>query len=126
VVLSRISVAHQEVAEELKCQLKEGAKFEALAKEHSLTDDRLFNGMMGLVSRSSLPDTLRAAIDLAAPGEIIGPLNLDNGWMLFRLEKVLPASLEDPQLLQTLQDELFQHWLMEKLRQAKVEVNVEG
>ncbi|NJN87629.1 MAG: peptidylprolyl isomerase [Leptolyngbyaceae cyanobacterium SL_7_1] len=126
VVLSRISVVEREVADELKCQLNEGAEFEALAKEHSLTDDRLFNGMMGLVSRASLPDTLRAAVDLAAIGDIIGPLNLDNGWMLFRLEKVLPASLENPQLHQTLQDELFQQWLMESCTKAKIEVNVEA
>lgn len=125
VVLSRIVLPRRELADELKCQLVEGAEFAALAKEHSLTDDRLFNGMMGLVSRASLPDSLRAAVDLAIPGDVVGPFKLEEGWMLFRIEKLMPASLDNLQLYQTLQDELFQQWLLEKLRQATVEIHLD-
>jgi hypothetical protein len=41
VVLSRIILAEQELAEELKSQIVEGARFEQLAREYSLTDDRI-------------------------------------------------------------------------------------
>ncbi|QYO64366.1 hypothetical protein [Leptolyngbya sp. 7M] len=47
VVLSRIIVDDKELAEELKTQLQEGAAFEQLAREYSLTDDRIMNGMVG-------------------------------------------------------------------------------
>jgi parvulin-like peptidyl-prolyl isomerase len=125
VVLSRIVVPQKELAAELKAQLDEGARFEELAQNYSQTDDRYFNGMIGLVSRGDLPDVLRAAIDPAAVGGIVGPLEVEEAWMIFRVEKFLPASLDNTQLRQTLQDELFEQWLMEQLQQMTVEVYVE-
>jgi hypothetical protein len=46
VVLSRIVVADRELAEELGSQLEEGASFEQLARDYSIADDRIVNGMM--------------------------------------------------------------------------------
>lgn len=124
VVLSRIIVADKELAEELKSQLQEGARFEQLANDYSLTDDRIMNGMVGPVSRGTMPDMLRAAIDLASPGDVVGPMGLDERWGLFRLEAVLPASLEDAQLRQSLQDELFEQWLAEKMQVLPIKLQV--
>ena len=124
VVISRILVAEQELAEELASQIEEGASFEQLAKEYSLTDDRLVNGMMGPISRGSLPDILRAAIDVAEPGEVVGPLAIDGRWGLFRVEQFLPASLEQNQLKQVLENELFEQWLAEKIQKLTVKLQV--
>jgi parvulin-like peptidyl-prolyl isomerase len=124
VVLSRIIVAEQELAEELHSQLQEDAKFEQLAREFSLTDDRVMNGMVGPVSRGTMPDILRAAIDLAKPGDVVGPLGLEDRWGLFRVEEFIPATLDDPQLNQTLQDELFEQWLGEKIQQLPIRLQV--
>lgn len=124
VVISRILVAEQELAEELASQIEEGASFEQLAKEYSLTDDRLVNGMMGPISRGSLPDILRAAIDVAEPGEVVGPLAIDGRWGLFRVEQFLPASLEQDQLKQALENELFEQWLAEKIQKLTVKLQV--
>lgn len=124
VVLSRIIVDNQELAEELQTQIEEGASFEQLAKEYSLTDDRIVNGMMGPVSRGTMPDMLRAKIDVASPGQLIGPLELEGRWGLFRLEQVLLASLEDNQLKQALQNELFEKWLAEKIQKLTVKLQV--
>lgn len=77
VVLSRIIVDNRELAEELQTQIEEGARFEQLAKEYSLADDRIVNGMMGPVSRGTMPDILRAAVDVATPGQIVGPIELE-------------------------------------------------
>lgn len=124
-VLSRIIVDSQELAEELRTQIDEGASFDQLAKEYSITDDRIVNGMMGPVSRGTLPDILRAAVDLAKPGEVVGSLELDKRWGLFRVEQFLPASLDDPQLRQALQDELFERWLAEKIQKLTVKLKVD-
>ncbi len=97
VVLSRIIVAEQELAEELRSQIEEGTSFEQLAREYSMTEDRILNGIMGPVSRGTLPDELRAVIDRANPGELIGPQKLEGRFGLFRVEQFLPASLEDKQ-----------------------------
>jgi parvulin-like peptidyl-prolyl isomerase len=124
VVISRIIVEQQELAEELGSQFEEGASFEQLAKEYSVADDRIVNGMMGPISRGTLPDELRAAIDMASPGEVVGPLAIDGRWGLFRVEQFLPASLEQIQLKQALQNELFEQWLAEKIQKLTVKLQV--
>ncbi|MDJ0734157.1 MAG: peptidylprolyl isomerase [Nostocaceae cyanobacterium] len=123
-VISRIIVDNRELAEELHTQIEEGGSFEQLAREYSLTDDRIVNGMMGPVSRGSMPDILRASVDIAKPGELVGPIELDGKYGLFRLEEILPASLEDTQLQQALKNELFEKWLAEKIQTLTVKLQV--
>lgn len=124
VVLSRLVVADRELAEELASQIEEGASFEQLAREYSLADDKIVNGMMGPISRGTLPDVLRAAVDLASPGELIEPLELEGRWVLFQVGQFLPASLEDGQLKQALQNELFEQWLAQKIQKMSVKLQV--
>ncbi|MDB9473763.1 peptidylprolyl isomerase [Dolichospermum circinale] len=124
VVLSRILVDSRELAEELQTQIEEGASFEQLAKEYSLADERVFNGMMGPISRGTIPDILRAAVDATVPGKLINPIEIEGRFALFRLEQILPASLEDPQLKQSLQNELFEKWLGEKIQNLTVKIQV--
>ena len=124
VVLSRLVVHDRALAEELKSQiLEEDARFEHLAQEYSVADDGIFNGMMGAASRGTMPDDLRAAIDLANPGELIGPLKIEELWYLVRVEKFLPASL-DESMKQQLRDELFEQWLEGKVQQMDVQLHV--
>lgn len=124
VVLSRLVVADRELAEELASQIEEGASFEQLAREYSIADDKIVNGMMGPISRGTLPDVLRAAVDLASPGELIEPLELEGRWVLFQVGQFLPASLEDGQLKQALQNELFEQWLAQKIQKMSVKLQV--
>lgn len=124
VVLSRLVVEDQALAEELKSQIVEdGARFEQLVQEYSVEDDRIFNGMMGAISRGTMPDVLRASVDLANIGELIGPLEINGLWYLVRVEKILEASLEE-QLKQELEDELFHQWLEDKIQKINVKLQV--
>ncbi|BAZ25045.1 hypothetical protein NIES4073_59490 [Kalymmatonema gypsitolerans NIES-4073] len=124
VVLSRLVVEEQALAEELKSQIiEDGARFEQLVQEYSIADDQIFNGMMGAISKGTLPDALRAAINLANPGELIGPVEVEGLWYLVRVEKFLDASLEE-QLKQELEDELFEQWLEEKIQNINVKLQV--
>jgi parvulin-like peptidyl-prolyl isomerase len=79
---------------------------------------------MGPVSRGTLPDILRAAVDTVSPGELVGPLELEQTWALFRVEQFLPASLEDGQLKEALQNELFEQWLAAKIQKLTVKLQV--
>ncbi len=124
VILSRIIVDKQELAEELKVQIQEGESFEHLAKTHSVTEDRLVNGMMGPVSRGTLPDEIRAKVDAAEVGEVFGPLQMENRWGLFRLEQEIEATLDNQQLQQSLNNELFERWLSDKVKQMTVRLQV--
>ncbi|MBE9051436.1 peptidylprolyl isomerase [Nostocales cyanobacterium LEGE 11386] len=124
VIVSRIVVDNQELAEELQTQIDEGGSFEQLAKEYSLAEDRIVNGMMGPVSRGTMPDKLRAAVDVASPGQLVGPIEIEGRYGLFRVEQFLPASLEDVQLKQVLQNELFEKWLVEKIQKLTVKLQM--
>ncbi|EKQ68208.1 parvulin-like peptidyl-prolyl isomerase [Leptolyngbyaceae cyanobacterium JSC-12] len=124
VVLSRIVVESKELAEELYTQITEGASFERLAQEYSKSDERIANGMMGPVSRGTMPDILRAAIDSVNPGELVGPMQVENYWAIFRVEQFLPATLEDNQLKLAMQNELFDRWIAEKIQTMTVKLQV--
>ncbi|MEM9447351.1 MAG: peptidylprolyl isomerase [Cyanobacteria bacterium P01_E01_bin.6] len=125
VVLSRIIVDDKELAEELKTQIAEQtATFEQLARDYSVTDDRIVNGMVGPVSRGSMPDLLRVAIDEASQKDVVGPIGMEDRWGLFRIEELLPASLEDDRLKQSLLDELFEQWLAEKMQNLPIKLQV--
>lgn len=125
VVLSRIIVEQQELAEELRCQIDEGTSFEELAQDYSLAEDRIFKGMMGLVSRASMPDKLRIEVDTAREGDIIGPLEFEEKWALFKVEKFQSASFEDQQIQQMLQNELFEQWIADQLRETPIKLQVD-
>lgn len=125
VVLSRLIVNNQELAEELKIQIEEGeASFEQLVREYSITEDKILNGMMGLLSRGQLPNELRAAIDSANPGDLIGPIQNEDDWCLFRLEHFISASLNDEELKETLKNEIFEQWLAQRIQEKEVQLAV--
>jgi parvulin-like peptidyl-prolyl isomerase len=124
VVLSRLVVQEETLAEELKNQiLEDEVKFESLVQEYSVSEDRIVNGMMGAISRGALPDELRMAIDSAKSGALIGPLKIEELWYLVRVEKLLPASLDEI-LKKELEDELFEQWLEEKIKSIDVQLKV--
>lgn len=125
VVLSRLVVEDKELAEELKYQVvEEEAKFEELVQEYSLTEDSVVNGMMGAISRGKLPDIIRSAVDSGNSGDLLGPIQMEPRWCLFRIEKILPASLADIEIKQLLQKEIFEEWVGEKIRNMKVQMQL--
>ena len=125
VILSRIVVQDKELADALYRKMaEEGSKFEDLAKEYSVTNDKNFNGIMGAVSVSSLPEDLKNSLTTANPGDIIGPFQTDKFWSIFRLEQLQNASLDNPEIKKKLENELFERWLAEKLQNNKITLHV--
>jgi hypothetical protein len=124
VVLSRIIVEDSGQAELLKQQLVSNpAGFGTLAQEHSLTSDRIMNGMMGPVSQSSLPDVLKPMVESAQPGSVVGPVPLEDRYGLFRIEQFLPAKLEG-EVETELKNQLFEQWLQEKMQSLDIQLLV--
>ncbi|MEG4985368.1 peptidylprolyl isomerase [Microcoleus sp. BR0-C5] len=125
VVISRIVVADLDFALNLKHQiLADGSRFESLAREHSLTNDRLVNGIMEAISLGQIPSQVREYIIPATPGELIGPLEIDGRYALLRVERFLPAILEGS-LKRELQDQLFEQWLEDKAQKLTIKMHVE-
>lgn len=124
-ILSRLIVEDRELAEELKTQIiEEGTSFEELAKEYSIARESNFNGMMGLVSRGQLSNSVRAALDKAKEGNIIGAIPIDDCWCLLRVEKIIPASLKNKKLVEKMRQEIFEDYLKEKIAKTKIEMNL--
>ena len=124
VVLSRIIVEERGTAESLKQQLAaDSNRFGVLAQEHSLTNDRVVNGMMGAMSYGSFPDVLKPMVESAKPGEIVGPVPLEDRYGLFKVEQFIPAKLEGD-LLEELKNQLFEQWLQEKMQNLEIKLEV--
>jgi parvulin-like peptidyl-prolyl isomerase len=104
--------------------VEDNSRFELLAREHSLTDDRLVNGRMGLVTLGQLPEQIRHFVITARPGEIIGVLEIDGRYALLRVEQFIPASLEGS-LKHELQEQLFEQWLEEKAQKLTIKMHID-
>lgn len=125
VVLSRLILKDQEIAENLKAKiLDDRTQFESLVRTYSITDDRAANGMMGAVPKGKMPDIMKTAIDLANPGEIVGPLKIDDRYCLFRVEQFIPVSLEEEPLKHELKNQLFERWVQDKLKSFEIRLEV--
>ncbi|NER00751.1 MAG: peptidylprolyl isomerase [Cyanothece sp. SIO2G6] len=123
-VLSRIVVDSPELAQSLKIEAEAGADFTQLAKQHSVVDDAVVGGVMGPVSYGQMPPIIREAIGNAQTGQIVGPVEIDQRYCLLKVEKILPATL-DESLTKQLENKIFEQWLAEKVQSAKIELNVD-
>ena len=125
VILSRIVVPTKDFALSLRSQILEDSnRFESLAQEHSLTDDRLVKGIVGPINLGQIPEQIREYVATATPGKLIGPLEIDGRYTLLRVEQFLPAFLEGL-LKQQLQEQLFDQWLQEKAQKMTIKMHVE-
>jgi parvulin-like peptidyl-prolyl isomerase len=120
VVLSRIVVTNRSLAEQLLDQLlNEQVNFEQLARQHSIAEDAIIGGAMGLVSKDALPDQVSAALTDIAEGQVIGVIDYEDTYCLLKVEKVIPPVLND-EVKEVLRDRLFEIWLAEKMEAIEV------
>ena len=124
VILSRIIVKDKILADNLKEEiLADKNKFGALAKQHSITEERVMGGMMGSIQYSTLPEQLKTAINVVQLGELIGPLEIDGRYCLFCVEQFQEAALQG-KLKQNLRNQLFQQYLQQKLQNKQIKLEV--
>jgi peptidyl-prolyl cis-trans isomerase C len=89
-------------------QLQGGSVFEALAMEKSSDQaTRLNGGDMGYFTTDIMPQAYKAALTTAKPGTIVGPIQVENGWAILRVEDrrpEQPPTMEEarPQILRFL------------------------
>lgn len=86
-----ILVKTREEAETLLRQIEGGSVFEALAMERSIDQATRFNGGdMGYFATDVIPDSYRGPLLAARPGQALGPVEIEGGWAVFRLEDRRP------------------------------------
>lgn len=121
VVLSRIVVESCDLAEELNVQIEEGASFEQLAQEYSLAEDAVTNGLMGVLHRADVHHWLGIDVYQLPLQQVVGAIACEQHWCLIRVEKLLPAQLDDA-VKEYLQEQIFQQWLLKKIQTQVVEL----
>lgn len=72
-------------AQEVAARARAGDDFAALALTYSQGPFREHGGDLGWRSIEHLPDNLRAAVEEAPPGEIVGPIHIPRGFVIARL-----------------------------------------
>lgn len=127
-----ILVESMEEAEAIIGQIRGGADFEALAKEHSTGPSGAKGGDLGFFDKGAMvPEFAEAAFAMKV-GEVSKPVKTQFGWHVIKLEERRmgePASLEErtPELQQTMTREAVEDILQSLEKTATVETfNIDG
>lgn len=118
--LSRIVLGGRIEAAAVKDRILEGTEdFAILARRVSVErNTRIAGGYLGLMKRGSLPPTVGQAVFAAKPGQIIGPFEQSEYWVIYRIEDIQPAKLDDTSRA-SVADHLFGKWLERDVFSAK-------
>ena len=90
--------------------LEEEASFAELASNHSEGNERNSNGIVGPLPLSQGHPLLVQRLRSTTPGTLIPPFQIDQFWVVLRLESYVAASLDDA-TRQRMVQELFDEWL---------------
>lgn len=120
VVYSLLRLKDPGLARELYFQLAEGdADFADLAALHAEGPERTTRGIVGPVPLTQAHPQLVERLRTARVGELQEPFQIEQWWLLFRLESLSPATFDEPMAVQMSQ-ELFEAWL-ERTVQSRME-----
>ncbi|NET87077.1 MAG: peptidylprolyl isomerase [Kamptonema sp. SIO1D9] len=111
-----------EVAQELYFRIQEDEQsFSDLAKQFSQGPEAKNGGKIGPIAMSNLHPRLAQILRSVEPGKLAPLFRLENYFVIVRLEKMLPAQL-DERMRQQLLNELFETWLKENLDKEENEL----
>lgn len=116
ILLYQIIVPDEKLAQELFYQIEdEEISFYEAAHLYDLDEKRREQcGCEGKLYRWSLKPDLAAVVFSAQPGEVIGPLQTEQGHHLLMVQEFIPAELTS-QRHQEILDSMFKQWLASEL-----------
>jgi len=113
VIYSVIHVKDRNLAQELYFRIAEGEQsFSELAKEYSQGPEAQTGGLLGPYEVGRVGPPLDRLLPISQPGQLWS-LPLGEWVMIVRLEKLIPAQLDQP-MCQRMYRELFEVWLEEQ------------
>ena len=104
----QIVLATQPEAAQVRQLLAAGGAFETTAMERSTDMDTRYNGGdMGYFTLDVVPEPYAAALRTARPGDLVGPFQTENGWVVLKVEDRRPEqpislSVARPQIIRFL------------------------
>ncbi|NJR40874.1 MAG: peptidylprolyl isomerase [Leptolyngbyaceae cyanobacterium CSU_1_4] len=116
VLLYQLAVPYLQLAQELLYQIEENEiGFYEAAHLYDLDEQRRLQfGYAGKLYRWSFSPEISAILLGANTGEVIGPVQSEQSYLLLMVEEFIPARLT-PEIRQTILDRLFQNWLSHEL-----------
>ena len=121
-IYSLIRTSNAEVAQELYFRIQDGEQsFAELAPEYSKGPEAQTGGLIGPVTASKLHPTLARMLANGQPGHLWPPTRLGEWLVLVRLEKYIPAQLDD-KLRRQLLNQRLEQWLKEQMQTFKIPV----
>lgn len=116
ILLYQIVVSYDKLAQELFYQIEEQEISFYEAAHLYDTDERRRKqcGYEEKLYRWRLKPDIAAVVFNAQPGELIGPLQTEQGYHLFKVEEFIPAELTS-ELRQDIIDRMFKEWLESEL-----------
>ena len=116
VVYSLIRTKDIGLAQEVYFRIQEAEQsFAELARQYSQGPEAHTGGLLGPVSISQPHPTLAKILSVSQPGQLWPPRALGEWFVIVRLEKMLPAQLDDAMRRQLI-DELFENWVREQVQ----------
>jgi peptidyl-prolyl cis-trans isomerase C len=125
--LSQIVFASITDAEAARKQLAGGADFGAVAMERSIDNETRFKGGdLGTMTTDTLPPALADAVKGVKPGQLAGPVKVDAGWALLKVDDRHPEpapSLDTvrPQLVRFITYDQIKDLVLTLRSHAKIE-----
>ncbi len=118
VVYSLIRTKDMGLAQEIYFRIQEGEQsFAHLAREYSQGSEAQTDGLLGPVPLSQPHPAISKLLSVSKPGQLWSPRPLAEWFVIIRLEKLLPAQL-DQSMRRRLLNELFETWLQEQIQQV--------
>ena len=111
VLYSLIRVKNREKATELHLKLtEEEATFSELASSYTEGLEKEMNGLLGPMELGSLNPSISERLKISQPGQLWPPFESNGWWVLLRLERTLPASLDNSMYIRII-NELYEEWM---------------
>ena len=117
VIYSLLRTQDVGIAQELyfRIQAKENS-FADLAREYSLGPEAQTGGLVGPIELNALHPVMVQMLSSSQPGQILPPNRIAEWFVILRLEKFIPAQLDEFIKVRLL-NELFETWLQEQQKQ---------
>ena len=111
-VLYQIVVPYPQLAQEIYYQIEEAeiSFYEAAHLYDVDSNRRHCCGYVGTVHRWDLHPDLAACVFSATPGDVIGPIAIEDQYFILRVEEFVPAELTQ-EVRQNILTKLFEEWL---------------
>ena len=116
VIYSLLRVKDGFLARELYFRISQGEEdFASLAAKYSEGPEANTNGIVGPVSMKKSHPALTERLRTSRPHELLEPFNINEWWLVARLEQYQPAKFEEATAL-AITKELFYEWIEEQVQ----------